>query len=392
MRTSNFQRNISFVSVLFFATILSLGLGFYFADGNPRVSAQDKAKSTVEAEEDSQIPAERLNELDPEERINVQVYEKCNKSTVNIDTKSVQQSSLFFGVAAEIEAERGSGIVIDKKGHILTNYHVVEGAREVNVTLFNGKSYVAEMIGVDPPTDIAVMKIDAPEDELFPVEIADSSKLLVGQKVYAIGNPFGLERTLTSGIISSLNRTIGSRVRNRPIKQVIQIDAAINPGNSGGPLLDSKGRMIGMNTAIASRVGENSGVGFAIPTNNIHRIVPILVKEGKVARAEIGLQIFETEDGLQIRAVKPDGPADRAGLQGPKLVDKRSNRGGFSITQRYIDTSAADLITAIDDVPVKTAEDFFTTIESHKAGDRVMISVLRDGKTVKVPVVLENPQ
>ncbi len=337
------------------------------------------------------ILPERLKELDPEECVNVQVYEKCNRSTVNIDTKSIQRSTLFLGVATEVESDRGSGIVLDKNGHILTNFHVIEGAREINVTLFNGKSYVAEMIGVDPPTDIAVLRIDALESELFPVEIADSSKLLVGQKVYAIGNPFGLERTLTSGIISSLNRSIGSRVRNRPIKQAIQIDAAINPGNSGGPLLDSRGRMIGMNTAIASRIGENSGVGFAIPTNTISRIVPILIKDGKVVRADIGVQVYETHEGLQIRAIKPDGPADQARLQGPQLVEKRSTRGGFSITQRFLDTSAADIITAVDDNPVKTAEEFFTIIEEHKAGDRVMISVLRSGKTVKVPVVLENP-
>ena len=370
------------------ALALAVGAGYYFAGSATNVSAQNQAKSDNAI---TPISPERLQELDPEERVNVQVYEKCNRSTVNIDTKSIQQRASFFGIATEVESERGSGIVIDKKGHILTNFHVVEGAKEVQVTLFSGKSYIAEVIGVDPPTDIAVLKIEAVPEELFPVEIADSSKLLVGQKVYAIGNPFGLERTLTSGIISSLNRTIGSKVRNRPIKQVIQIDAAINPGNSGGPLLDSRGRMIGMNTAIASRVGENSGVGFAIPTNNIHRIVPALIKEGKIVRAEIGVQVFETEKGLQIRVVKPEGPADRAGLQGPQLVEKRSNRGGFSVTQRYIDTSAADFIVAVDDKPVKSAEEFFTMIEERKAGDRVMISVLREGKTVKVPVVLENP-
>ena len=381
MRNADFTRNFRLASV-FFVTILAFGTGFCLSQVRPRQVTG----------ETSRISPERLRELDPEERVNVQVYEKCNKSTVNIDTKSVQRRAAFFGLAPEVEsAERGSGIVLDKQGHILTNFHVVEGAREINVTLFNGNSYVAEMIGVDPPTDIAVLKIAAPERELFPVEIADSSKLLVGQKVFAIGNPFGLERTLTGGIISSLNRTIGSRVRNRPIKQVIQIDAAINPGNSGGPLLDTKGRMIGMNTAIASRVGENSGVGFAIPTNNIQRIVPLLIKDGKVTRADMGVQIFETENGLQIREVKPEGPAERAGLQGPKLVEERSNRAGFSIMRRSVDTSAADTIIAVDDKPVKKADEFFSIIEEHKAGDRVMVSVLRDGKTVKVPVVLENP-
>ena len=380
MYSTRFMRNFSLISV-FFAAIAAVGVGLCLSQSKPE----------QEAGEIVPISPERLKELDPDERVNVQVYEKCNKSTVNIDTKSVQQRSSFFGVTTEIEAERGSGTVINKKGHILTNFHVVEEAREINVTLFNGKSYLAEMIGVDPPTDIAVLKIDASEQELFPVEFADSSKLLVGQKVYAIGNPFGLERTLTCGIISSLNRTIGSLVPNRPIKQVIQIDAAINPGNSGGPLLDSKGRMIGMNTAIASRVRENSGVGFSIPANTIQRIVSILIKDGKVTRADMGVQIFETEGGLQIREVKPEGPADRAGLQGPKKIEKRLTRGGFSIIQQSMDSSAADVIVAVDERPVKTADEFFTIIEEHKAGDRVMVSVLRGGKTVKMPVVLENP-
>jgi len=375
MQNTSFTRNFPLVPI-FLVMVLAIGIGFCLS--------QTRTRQTTEAV--APISQERLQELSPEERVNVQVYEKCNRSVANIDTKSVQRSP-FFGVTTEIEADRGSGIVLDKKGHILTNFHVIEGAREVNVTLSSGKSYLAEMVGIDPPTDIAVLKIDASESELFPVEMADSSQLLVGQKVYAIGNPFGLERTLTSGIISSLNRTIGSRIRNRQIKQAIQIDAAINPGNSGGPLLDSRGRVIGMNTAIASRVGENSGVGFAIPTNTIQRIVPALIKDGKVTRADMGVLVYETERGLQIREIKPGGPADQAGLQGPKQFERRSSRGVFS----FRDTSAADIITAIDDKSVKTAEEFFTIIEEHKAGDRVMVSVLRDGKIVKVPVVLENP-
>jgi len=379
MHNTSFPRNFPLVFI-FLVTIFAIGIGFCLSQSRPRQTVEEAAP----------ISPERLKELSPEERVNVQVYEKCNRSVANIDTKSLQRNP-FFGTTTEIEADRGSGIVLDKKGHILTNFHVIEGAREVNVTLSNGKSYSAEMVGIDPPTDIAVLKIDASESELFPVEMADSSQLLVGQKVYAIGNPFGLERTLTSGIISSLNRTIGNRNRNRLVKQAIQIDAAINPGNSGGPLLDSRGRVIGMNTAIASRVGENSGVGFAIPANTIQRIVPVLIKDGKVTRADMGILVYETEKGLQIREVKPGGPADQAGLQGPKEIERRSARGGFSIIQRSVDTSAADIIITVDDKPVKTAEEFFTIIEEHKAGDRIMVSVLRDGKTVKVPVVLENP-
>ncbi len=371
-----------------FASILTTLVLFLWSElPQNSVAAQDRAPATAQAD---QKLAANYAELAPEERTNVFVYENCNKSAVNIDTKSFQRVSFFSSYTAEVEAERGSGIVLDKSGHILTNYHVVEGSQEVKVTLFNGKAYTAEKVGEDPTTDIAVLKIDAPAEELFPVEMADSAKLLVGQRVYAIGNPFGLERTLTSGIISSLNRTIGSRVKHRPIKQVIQIDAAINPGNSGGPLLDSRGRMIGMNTAIASRVGESSGVGFAIPTNTIQRIVPQLLKNGKVVRADIGIYgVLETKDGLLIVETIPDSAADRAGLQGPKVVIEQTKRGGITFNRKKTDTSAADVIVAVDDQPTKTAEDFLAAVEDHKPGDRVLVTVLRQGKTVKVPVVLE---
>ena len=375
MYKKRLQFFVIYTTSVVFLTLCVLGIATIQGWNLDFASAQQTADSSIGISEDAALAA-RLKELSPDERINVNVYEKCNKSAVNINTK-FQRYSIFSG-PREIETDRGSGIIIDKKGHVLTNFHVVEGAESVQVTLFNGKSYAAEKIGDDPATDIAVLKIDAPTDELFPVVVADSSKLLVGQQVYAIGNPFGLERTLTSGIISSLNRTIGSRARYRPIKQAIQIDAAINPGNSGGPLLDSKGRMIGMNTAIASRVGENSGVGFAIPTNTIMRIVPILLKDGKVVRGDAGIpSVLEKPEGLMIVEVTPDGPAEKAGLQVPKYY------------RRYTDISVADVIVAVDDKSAKTAEDFLAAIEEKKPGDKVVITVLREGKEVKVPVVLE---
>lgn len=385
----------------FFGTILltavaSFYVGSCFFGDVSAATAQDRRGPTIAAASTS-APAsvaagsqrsfeERLRELAPEERTAVQVYEKCNRGTANVDTKIVRSS--FFAGRTEVEAG-GSAVVLDKQGHILTNFHVVEGARSVQITLFNGKSYAAEVVGVDPQTDIAVVKIDAPQNELFPIEIVDSSSLLVGQKVFAIGNPFGLERTLTSGIISSLNRTISSRVQDRLIRQVIQIDAAINVGNSGGPLLDSKGRMIGLNTAIASRVGENSGVGFSIPSNTVLRIVPILISKGKVARGEIGISVYETPEGLMVREVLPGSSAERAGLKGPELVEEQSNRGAFRVIRRYTDTSTADTILAVNDRPVKTAEDFYAMIEEHKNGDRVNITVQRKGQTQKIPVTLE---
>ena len=188
--------------------------------------------------------------------------------------------------------------MIDRDGHVLTNFHVVEGAREIRVTLFDGQTYDAKLVGGDPDTDVAVLKIDAPAESLFPVAFGSSTNLLVGQRVFAIGNPFGLERTLTTGIISSLNRSLPGRHGRRSLRSIIQIDAAINPGNSGGPLLDSHGRMIGMNTAIASKTGESAGVGFAIPINTIARVVPQLIQNGRVRRPDSGIaRVYQTDRG-----------------------------------------------------------------------------------------------
>jgi len=202
--------------------------------------------------------------------------------------------------------------------------------------------------------------------------------------VFAIGNPFGLERTMTTGIISSLNRTL-QVTNNRSIKSIIQIDAAVNPGNSGGPLLNSHGRLIGMNTAIASRTGQSAGVGFAIPSSLIARVVPQLIAHGRVIRPEIGIQMVKvTEKGMLIAKLTPDGPAARAGLRGPQVVKKR--RGPLSWDT--IDFAAADLITAIDGEPIKNADDFLTAIESKQPGDRVDLTVVRGGQEFKVPVIL----
>jgi S1-C subfamily serine protease len=201
--------------------------------------------------------------LTAEERVNIAVYEKVNRSVVNITTRLTRPEMLFL---LEPPSEgAGSGSILDYEGHILTNYHVIEGAQEIRVTLFNGQTFEAGLIGADPVYDTAVLRIEAPRELLFPLELGDSSALLVGQKVYAIGNPFGLERTMTVGIISSLNRTLPSRT-GRTMKSIIQIDAALNRGNSGGPLLDSRGQLIGMNTAIASSTGENTGVASPSPS------------------------------------------------------------------------------------------------------------------------------
>jgi S1-C subfamily serine protease len=223
---------------------------------------------------------------------------------------------------------------------------------------------------------------------LFPIRWGDSSQLRVGQHIIAIGNPFGFERTMSTGIISSLNRQITSRTR-RTIRSVIQIDAALNQGNSGGPLLNSRGELIGMNTAIATRSGDNAGIGFAIPVNTMSRVVPQLIHTGRVARPTIGImQVFETENGLLIVNMSPSGPAERAGLRGSS-VERRKVRSVLGmVEQESVDHSQADLIIAIDQTKVKQADDLLSVIETKKAGDVVRLTIVRSGKSLSIPVTL----
>ncbi len=328
-----------------------------------------------------------LEEFTPEERTNIIVYERANRSVVHITTKATQRE-LLFDVPAE---GTGSGSVLDKGGHILTNYHVVEGATEIRVTLANGETFDAGLVGYDPPNDIAVLRVEAPADMLNPIQLGDSSRLRVGQLVFAIGNPFGLERTMTTGIISSLYRTLPTRVPGRTMKSIIQIDAALNRGNSGGPLIDSRGRQIGMNTAIASSTGENTGVGFAIPVDTIKRVAAQLIENGKVIRPETGIsRVFQTEQGLVIATLVPGGPAEQAGLRGFKVVRETKRRGPFTYEERRIDRSQADLIVAVDGEKVTTADSFLTLIERHRPGDRAVLTVFRDGELAEITVTLSS--
>jgi S1-C subfamily serine protease len=333
-------------------------------------------------------PAPQRPEYTPDEQVNIWVYEQVNRSVVNITTKGYQgERVLLFEVPSEGE---GSGMVLDQQGHILTNFHVVDGARQMQVTLFDGNTYDARLVGQDPATDVAVIKIDAPPATLFPVSFGNSTQLRVGQRVFAIGNPFGLERTLTTGIIASLNRSLPSRRSGRSLKSIIQIDAAINPGNSGGPLLDSHARLIGMNTAIASKTGESAGVGFAIPVATIARIVPQLIRDGKVRRPETGIvRVYQSDKGLLIATLAPNGPAERAGLKGPKVTQQQRRQGPFVYQYQTIDRSAADLVVAVDGKPTKTADDFLDAIESRHPGEQVALTVIRGGQQIQVPLVLD---
>jgi S1-C subfamily serine protease len=328
-----------------------------------------------------QPTAADLQNLTPDERVNVLVYQNVNRSVVNINTTGERS---FFGVTAEGE---GSGSVIDRQGNVLTNFHVVDGAAQIQVTLFDGSDYPAQIVGVDQATDVAVLKINAPAELLYPVAFGSSTNLLVGQRVFAIGNPFGFERTLTTGIISSLNRSLPAKRTARIIKSVIQIDAAMNPGNSGGPLLDTHGLMIGMNTAIASSTGESAGVGFAIPINTIARVVPQLIQNHRVLRPESGVtHVLQTDRGLLIAQLVPGGPAEKAGLKVPRT--ERKQEGIFVVLSRNL--AAADIITAVDGKQIKTPNDFLDAIESKRPGEQVMLTIIRAGKPIQVPLLLES--
>ena len=327
-----------------------------------------------------------LEGLTPEEVVNVSVYENCNRGVVNITSKGLPGERFLF---MEVPADgSGSGSIIDNEGHILTNFHVVENAQQVEVSLYDGATFEAKFVGADPVNDLAIIKIDAPPEKLFPIEIGDSSRLKVGMRVFAIGNPFGLERTMTEGIVSSLNRSLQIR-GNRSIKAIIQTDAAVNPGNSGGPLLDSRGELVGVNTAIATAAGQNSGVALAIPATLVDRVVPQLIRHGRVIRPEIGIQqVLETEEGLRIALLTPGGPAERAGLKGPQV--NRTQRGPLFWTT--IDRTAADLIVAVDGEEVQTADDFLGLVERNRPGDTVVLTIRRCNQTQDVPIVLAGPQ
>jgi S1-C subfamily serine protease len=325
--------------------------------------------------------------LTPEELTNMRVYDGANRGVVNVVTKTVSYDR-FFMLPTPAEGA-GSGSVLDKAGHILTNYHVIEDANQIWVTLPGGKEpYKGELVGQDPDNDIAVLKINAPQEELYPVPIGTSDNLHVGQRVYTLGNPFGLEGTLTTGIISNLNRTLPSRT-GRDMKSIIQTDAAMNPGNSGGPLLDTSGRLIGMNVAIATKSGQSAGLGFAIPVNRIRQVVPQLIEHGNVVRADIGIvAVKEIDKGLQIVEVNKGGPADRAGLQGWKTVRRRVTRGPISYDVERHDPSGADIITALNGQPVENAASFVDKMEEHQPGEQVMLTIIRQGRQLQVPVTL----
>lgn len=318
-------------------------------------------------------------DLGAEERSTIDLYNATKPTVVNITTLANRQG--FTLNQEQVPEGTGSGFIWDDQGHLVTNFHVIRNADAAQVTMSDHSSWPARLIGAFPDKDLAVLKIDAPKSKLVPIPVGRSDDLQVGQKVYAIGNPFGLDQTLTNGIISALGREIQS-VNQRPIKGMIQTNAAINPGNSGGPLLDSAGRLIGVNTAIFSPSGASAGIGFAIPVDEVNRVVPELIRNGKVNRPGMGIQIAAdqvlkqmNQDGVLILGVKPGSSAEQAGL----LPTKRDANGQVVL---------GDIIKAIDDVPIKKANDLHGALENKKPGDVVNVHVLRDGMELDLDVRL----
>lgn len=328
-------------------------------------------------------------QLTPEELANIRVYEVADQSVVHVTTSVVQYHPIF-GVPIEGGEGAGSGAILDREGHILTNNHVIDGASNIKVTLTNDHTYDAEVVGADEEFDIAVLKITADVNEkLTPIHLGRSDNLRVGQKAYALGNPFGLDGTLTTGILSSLNRSLPSRADGRVMDGMIQTDAAMNPGNSGGPLLNTSAEMIGMCVAIRSSVGQSSGVGFAIPVDRIKRFVPELIQHGHIIRAYHGIVMLnETARGLRIAKVAEGGPAAKAGLRGFSVKLRNERRGSVIYQVRELDKDSADYLVAIDNKPVRSHTEFLAIMDAHKPGDRVIFTVTRAGEQLDVPVVL----
>jgi S1-C subfamily serine protease len=325
----------------------------------------------------SQRPDDKLG---ADEQSTIDVFAKFSRSVVHITSLETHRNRMTLDVS-EIPQGTGSGFVWDQDGHIVTNFHVVQLGDRASVTLNDNSTYPATIVGTAPDKDIAVLHIDAPPQKLLPLPIGQSSTLKVGQKVLAIGNPFGLDQTLTTGVVSGLGREIKS-ITQRSIFDVIQTDASINPGNSGGPLLDSSGRLIGINTAIYSPSGANAGIGFAVPVDTVNSIVPQLLKFGKITRPGLGINAASDQaamlngiDGVAIVAVVPGGAAELAGLSG--LTN--GNRLG-------------DVIVKIEDIDIHRQSDLFRALDAHKVGDEVEITVTNQGRRRTVKVKLQAVQ
>lgn len=326
---------------------------------------------------------------------NIKVYEACNEAVVNINTQVTTYD--WFLEPYVTDGGSGSGAIIDERGYILTNVHVIKDATKIYVSLFDGTQYEAEVIGQDLDSDLAVIRFTPPEGMVLKtISFGDSSKLKVGQKVIAIGNPFGLERTMTTGIVSGLGRPIQDTSTNRIIRNMVQTDAAINPGNSGGPLLDTNGKIVGINTMIVSSSGSSAGLGFAVPSETAKRVVADLINYGKVQRGQIDAKLVQMtrriaqlsgmgiSSGMMVSEVTKGGKAEKAGL---KPGTEAAYYGSFYGSRNVIYLKG-DVIVQIDGIKVATLVDYYSALESKKPGDKVKVVVYRNGEYRELEITL----
>jgi S1-C subfamily serine protease len=320
-------------------------------------------------------------DLAADEKTTIDIFKATSSSVVFITSKALRRN--FFSLnAVEIPQGTGSGIVWDTNGRIVTNYHVISDANSIEVTMADQSKWKASLIGIAPDKDLAVLKIQAPQRLLQPISIGDSESLQVGQKVFAIGNPFGLDQTMTSGIISALEREIQA-ITGRVIRGVIQTDAAINPGNSGGPLLDSAGRLIGINTAIYSPSGAYAGIGFAVPVDEVNRVIPLLIKDGKLIKPGLGVSLADSRI------------SERLGVKGMIIVEvykgSGADKAGLRPTQQYGgEILLGDIITKVDGKAIRDFDDIRDSLEIHSVGDVIPLTIEREGVEMDVSVELNS--
>ena len=378
------------------AILLTAALAFYAGKSwSARGSFSDRADPSGPSGQPPAAPAAAQNgsrgaiapqpqpQLQDQEKATIGLFQHASPAAVFITSLAVQQN-LFSLNEREIPQGAGSGFIWDRQGHVVTNFHVISGADAAKVTLADQSTWDAKVVGVAPEKDLAVLKIDAPANRLTPLPLGNSETLRVGQSVFAIGNPFGFDQSLTTGVVSALGREIQSAAGS-PIRDVIQTDAAINPGNSGGPLLDSSGRLIGVNTAIYSPSGASSGVGFAIPERDVAWVVPDLIRYGRVQRPTLGVEPVPENlaqrlgiDGVVIYRVDRGTGADRAGLQGLR-------RAAFGRVE------LGDVIVSLDGQHVNSSGDLLIALEGKAAGQTVRVGLLRGDRRVEVPVQLGKP-
>ena len=354
-------------------------VGFFAGTAWKSTDGKEQSPGVVDQEVSDTIPEQSLRILTQEESATIRLFEEAAPSVVFITAISVRRDYWSRNVL-EVPRGSGSGFIWDKEGHIVTNFHVIRGGQRFQATLADQSVWDAEVIGVAPDKDLAVLRIAAPADVLPPMAIGTSNDLQVGQFVYAIGNPFGLDQTLTTGVISALGREIESLTR-RPIRDVIQTDAAINPGNSGGPLLDSSGKLIGVNTQIYSPSGASAGIGFAIPADAVRWVVPDLIEFGELRRPVLGVELVASSttrrlgmEGALIWHVAPGSPAEQAGL----ISTNQSQRG----------KGLGDLIVQFGDEKISSNIDLILALEKYEPGDQVPVKVKRKTRTVDVLVTL----